>query len=196
MQLLPNTASQRQLTFLQFTWSLGSQSKKTAPIVLGEGESQAGKKQRADEEEEECTGKVWPQFCVFCVLPQLYLVQRNTSHIKGSYLDRQGRLCRGKRSLPEQKHCWKTSSCTAFVVFWLLTSIANKWVLVAIPKLYLFLIPYGVSTVYLATWQWQQHSRNSTRPKNTPEHNMANCYFHIVSVWFKQTTYNAWTNQL
>lgn len=112
MQSLPNTTSQRQLTFLQFTCSPGSH-KITAPIEAGEEENQAEKKQwgHEEEEEEESTGKGWPQFCVFGVLPQLYLVQQNTSHIKGSYLDRQGRLSRGKRSLTAQKHC-----CTNLLV--------------------------------------------------------------------------------
>lgn len=83
------------------------------------GGCQAGEKQWGDEEEEECTGKGWPQFCVFWVLPQLCLLQQNTSHIKESHLERQGRRSRGKRSLAAQKH-WGTSSfCTVCVVFWI-----------------------------------------------------------------------------
>lgn len=123
-----------------------NRQKKSAPIELSEGKNQAGKKQWGHEEEEECTGKGWPQFCVFWVLPQLYLVQQNTSHIKGSYLDRQGRLSRGKRSLTAQKHCCITSSCTVFVVSELrLGAVLHIFTLclkasVQIPKLYFSLI--------------------------------------------------------
>lgn len=95
MQLLPNTTSQRQLTFLQFTCSPGSQLQRKRISVKGKVRQE--KKQWADEEEEDCTGKGRPQFCVFWVLPQLYLVQQNTSHIKGRYLDWWGRLSRGKK---------------------------------------------------------------------------------------------------
>lgn len=90
MQLLPNTTSQRQLTFLLFTCSPGSQLKNSSHRP-----QRRGKSDRKDATSRWTgggyTGKGWPQFCVFWVLPQLYLVQQNTSHIEGSYVDRQGK---------------------------------------------------------------------------------------------------------
>lgn len=49
-------------------------------------------------EEEECTGKGRPQISVFWLLPQLYLVQQNTSHIKGSYVTGREDSAEGKGS--------------------------------------------------------------------------------------------------
>lgn len=65
---------------------------------------------------EECTGKGRPQISVFRLLPQLYLVQQNTSPIKGSYVDRQGRLSRGG----EKGLCLnKIQFPTVFITSWL-----------------------------------------------------------------------------
>lgn len=106
MQSLPNAASQRQLTFLQFTCSPGSVikiKKKQLLQTSAKGEHQAGEKQWGDEEEEAHTGKGWPQFCVFWVLPQLCLFQQNTSHIKEGELS-------GAAGETQQRE--KVSGCT------------------------------------------------------------------------------------
>lgn len=52
----------------------------------------------------------------------------------------------GRRSLPEQKHCCPTSSCTVFVVFWQWNSTAIKWGLVTVTKI--ILTPEGMFLLY------------------------------------------------
>lgn len=116
MQLLPNTTSQRHLTFLQFTCSPGSEHE-TAPIDLSEGECELGKKQRADKEEEkeEHRKSLTSVLCVLGVATAVSGSAKHKSH-QGELSGTAGKTQQRKRSLSAQKHGCKTSFCTAFVV--------------------------------------------------------------------------------
>ncbi len=92
---------------------------KTAPMDLSEGERRAGREQWADEEEEVCTGKGWPQFlCVPSVATAVSGSAEHKSH--------QGELSGTAEETQQRKKvsvCWETlqDSLLLHRICWLLS---------------------------------------------------------------------------